>query len=56
MFGGEWTERTLDIVTAMPSRGDTVVGNDVWFGYQSIVMPGVRIATGPSSRLARWSR
>jgi virginiamycin A acetyltransferase len=21
MFGGEWTERTLDIVTAMPSRG-----------------------------------
>jgi virginiamycin A acetyltransferase len=46
MFGGEWTERTLDIVTAMPSRGDTVVGNDVWFGYQSIVMPGVRIGDG----------
>jgi virginiamycin A acetyltransferase len=46
MFGGEWTERTLDIVTAMPSRGDTVVGNDVWFGYQATVMPGVRIGDG----------
>jgi virginiamycin A acetyltransferase len=46
MFGGEWTERTLDIVTAMPSRGDTVVGNDVWFGYGVTVMPGVRIGDG----------
>ncbi|MEV0702255.1 CatB-related O-acetyltransferase [Saccharopolyspora sp. NPDC050389] len=46
MFGGEWTERTLDIVTGMPSRGDTVVGNDVWFGYQATVMPGVKIGDG----------
>ncbi|GLX02313.1 acetyltransferase [Microtetraspora sp. NBRC 16547] len=46
MFGGEWTERTLDIVTGMPSRGDTVVGNDVWFGYQATIMPGVRIGDG----------
>jgi virginiamycin A acetyltransferase len=46
MFGGEWTERTLDIVTGMLSRGDTVVGNDVWFGYQVTVMPGVRIGDG----------
>jgi virginiamycin A acetyltransferase len=46
MFGGEWAERTMDIVTAMPSRGDTVVGNDVWFGYRSTVMPGVRIGDG----------
>ncbi|WP_086820326.1 CatB-related O-acetyltransferase [Allokutzneria sp. NRRL B-24872] len=46
MFGGEWAERTLDIVTGMPSRGDTVVGNDVWFGYQAVVMPGVHIGDG----------
>ncbi|WP_431943286.1 CatB-related O-acetyltransferase [Micromonospora marina] len=46
MFGGEWAEQTLDIVTAMPSRGDTVVGNDVWFGFGSVVMPGVRIGDG----------
>jgi virginiamycin A acetyltransferase len=46
MFGGEWTERTLDIVTALPSRGDTVVGNDVWFGWQCTIMPGVTIGDG----------
>ncbi|WEP01107.1 CatB-related O-acetyltransferase (plasmid) [Streptomyces sp. FXJ1.172] len=46
MFGGRWAEQTLDIVTAMPSRGDTVVGNDVWFGYRATVMAGVRIGDG----------
>jgi virginiamycin A acetyltransferase len=46
MFGGQWAERTLDIVTGMPSRGDTVIGNDVWFGYQATIMPGVRISDG----------
>ncbi|WEH36433.1 CatB-related O-acetyltransferase [Streptomyces sp. AM 4-1-1] len=46
MFGGRWAERTLDIVTGMPSRGDTVVGNDVRFGYRATVMPGVRIGDG----------
>ncbi|MEU6409657.1 CatB-related O-acetyltransferase [Microbispora sp. NPDC046933] len=46
MFGGVWAERTLDIVTAMPSRGDTAVGNDVWFGRGVTVMPGVTIGDG----------
>lgn len=46
MFGGDWTDRTLDIVTGMPSRGDTVLGNDVWCGYQATIMPGVRIGDG----------
>jgi virginiamycin A acetyltransferase len=46
MFGGPWAEQTLDIVTGMPSRGDTVVGNDVWFGYGATMMPGVRIGDG----------
>lgn len=46
MFGGEWAESTLDLVTTMPSRGDTVVGNDVWFGYGATVMPGVTIGNG----------
>ncbi|MFI1769391.1 CatB-related O-acetyltransferase [Streptomyces sp. NPDC020800] len=46
MFGGSWTERTIDLVTGMPSRGDTVIGNDVWIGYQALIMPGVRIGDG----------
>jgi virginiamycin A acetyltransferase len=39
-------ERALDIVTDMQSRGDAVVGNDVWFGFQALVTPGVRIGDG----------
>lgn len=27
-------------------HGDTVVGHDVWFGYQSLIMPGVQIGNG----------
>ena len=46
IFGGEWTERTLDIMTGMETKGDTVVGNDVWIGYRSLIMPGVTIGDG----------
>lgn len=46
IFGGEWRDRTLDLVMARESRGDTVVGNDVWFGYRTLIMPGVRIGDG----------
>ncbi|MGW5112535.1 CatB-related O-acetyltransferase [Nocardia sp. NPDC004123] len=46
IFGGTWAEETMDIITAIPSRGDTVVGNDVWIGYNSLIMPGVHIGDG----------
>jgi virginiamycin A acetyltransferase len=46
IFGGIWAEQTLDIVMTVPSRGDTIVGNDVWIGYDAMVMPGVRIGDG----------
>jgi virginiamycin A acetyltransferase len=46
IFGGEWAERTLDLVYGGESRGDTVVGSDVWLGYRALVMPGVRIGHG----------
>ncbi len=29
-----------------PMRGDTVIGNDVWFGYQAFIMPGIKIGNG----------
>jgi virginiamycin A acetyltransferase len=46
IFGSPWAERTMDLVMGARSRGDTVVGNDVWFGYQALVMPGVQIGDG----------
>ncbi|HYG85793.1 MAG TPA: CatB-related O-acetyltransferase [Azospirillum sp.] len=29
-----------------PFRGDTVVGNDVWIGWDAVIMPGVTIGDG----------
>jgi virginiamycin A acetyltransferase len=45
IMGGGWVEH-FDLITGLPGRGDTVVGNDVWFGYGATVMPGVRIGDG----------
>ena len=36
----------MDLVMGATSRGDTVVGNDVWLGYQALVLPGVTIGDG----------
>jgi virginiamycin A acetyltransferase len=46
IFGGPWAESTVDLMLANPSKGDTTVGNDVWFGYRSMIMPGVTIGHG----------
>jgi virginiamycin A acetyltransferase len=46
IFGGDWTEATADIAAGLPGKGDTVVGNDVWIGRDTTVMPGVHIGDG----------
>lgn len=45
IMGGSWAEH-FDLITGLPGRGDTVVGNDVWLGYRAMVMPGIRIGHG----------
>lgn len=45
IFGGGW-EGAQPPAGSEPYKGDTVVGNDVWLGYQALVMPGVRIGNG----------
>jgi virginiamycin A acetyltransferase len=45
VFGAGWAA-TMDIVMSAPSRGDTVVGHDVWLGYSALVLPGVQIGHG----------
>src|SRR3954465_7375430 len=45
VFGPPW-DTTMDMVMSAPSRGDTVVGHDVWLGYSALVLPGVRIGHG----------
>ena len=38
----EWADYDLDL----PNKGDTVIGNDVWFGHEAMIMPAVKIGDG----------
>lgn len=46
VFGGAWSERTPPHLSELPFKGDIVVGNDVWIGRESVIMPGVKIGDG----------
>jgi len=43
IFGHGWEAA---MPASWPTKGDTVVGNDVWLGYRALVMPGVQIGNG----------
>ena len=45
IFGGGW-ERVMPKPGELPFKGDTVIGNDVWIGYDALIMPGVCIGDG----------
>ncbi len=45
IFENGW-ERVMPQPGDLPFKGDTVIGNDVWIGYESAIMPGVRIGHG----------
>ncbi|HAP62235.1 MAG TPA: chloramphenicol acetyltransferase, partial [Cytophagales bacterium] len=44
IFGGDWAGAMEG--KEYPTKGDTVIGNDVWLGYGSTIMPGVTIGDG----------
>lgn len=46
VFGGLWEEKTPPHLSQLPFKGDIVVGNDVWFGRECVIMPGVKIGDG----------
>ncbi|WP_075995444.1 CatB-related O-acetyltransferase [Salaquimonas pukyongi] len=46
IFGGGWEKGFDPRAWVSQSRGDTVIGNDVWMGRECLVMPGVTIGDG----------
>lgn len=44
--GWEKINEGVDLTKKYPHKGDTLIGNDVWIGYQSLMMPGVKIGNG----------
>lgn len=45
IFGNGW-EKVTPKTGDLPYKGDTIVGNDVWIGYEALIMPGVKIGNG----------
>ena len=46
IMGGEWGSALAPHTNELPLKGDTVIGNDVWFGQNVTVLPGVHIGDG----------
>lgn len=46
VFGGAWSENTPPHLSQLPFKGDTVVGNGVWIGRESVILPGAKIGDG----------
>ncbi len=45
IFGNGW-EKVMPKMEDLPMKGDTVIQNDVWIGYDSLIMPGINIGNG----------
>lgn len=45
IFGNGW-ECATPSDSGAGSKGDTVIGHDVWIGYQATILPGVSIGNG----------
>ena len=45
IFGNGW-EKVMPKTGELPYKGDTVIGNDVWIGYEAVIMPGVYVGDG----------
>ena len=39
-------KRQPEHLSQLPFKGDIVIGNDVWIGRESVIMPGVKIGDG----------
>ncbi|WP_295939939.1 CatB-related O-acetyltransferase [uncultured Alistipes sp.] len=46
LFFEEWGLDKANVVEAWDNKGDIIIGNDVWIGYEAVVMAGVRIGDG----------
>lgn len=46
LFFEEWGLDRKDVAAAWDNKGDIVIGNDVWIGYEAVIMAGVRIGDG----------
>ncbi len=46
LFYEEWGLERAAVTDAWDNRGDIIIGNDVWIGYEAVILSGVKIGDG----------
>ena len=46
LFYEDWELDKVNVASAWDNKGDIVIGNDVWIGYEALIMAGVHIGNG----------
>ena len=46
LFFEEWGLDKKNVASAWDNKGDIIIDNDVWIGYEAIIMAGVHIGDG----------
>jgi len=46
LFFEEWDLDRINVTDAWDNKGDITIGNDVWIGYEAVIMQGVHIGDG----------
>lgn len=46
LFFEEWELDRKDVASAWDNKGDIVIGNDVWIGFEAVILSGVKIGDG----------
>ena len=46
IFYEEWGLKRENVTNAWDNKGNIVVGNDVWIGYEAVILAGVTIGDG----------
>lgn len=46
LFFDEWELEKKNVTEAWDNKGDIIVGNDVWIGYEAVILAGVTIGDG----------
>lgn len=46
IFFKEWNLDAKNITDAWENKGDIVIGNDVWIGYNAVILSGVTVGDG----------
>lgn len=46
IFFEEWGLDQKNVASAWDNKGDIVIGNDVWIGYEAVILSGVHIGDG----------